>query len=351
MPSRIEPRASRASSARLCGSTLTFSWSTIIAGLAAIGPVSIRRKSNRWQRDATVNGILCGSVVASTNTTCAGGSSSVFSKALKASVVSMCASSMMYTLTLSEAGRYFTRSRRSRISSIPRLEAASISIRSTAAPVPTSTQAAHTPHGSAPDLFRQLMAFARILAVDVFPVPRTPENRYAWATRPCSTAFFNVLAIGSCPTRSANVCDRYLRYRVWYAIRKAPSILRKPRRRARSDSVPGTRRGQCQFATPAAEQRCFSGRCIPRPLQVGLRLGHLGRQRVDRFLHAVERLQLVGTDHVHGGVDVGEGGLQLLNADRCARCFLMDLPRLLAQQLGGCFDHIGRSRVQRRDLV
>ena len=57
--------------------------------------VSIRRKSKRWQRDTTVSGILCGSVVASTKSTCAGGSSSVLSRALKASGVSMCASSMM----------------------------------------------------------------------------------------------------------------------------------------------------------------------------------------------------------------------------------------------------------------
>src|SRR5438105_104687 len=194
MPSRIEPRASRPSWARLCGSTLTSSWSTIIASLAARGPVSIRRKSNRWQRDATVNGILCGSVVASTNITCAGGSSSVFSKALKASVVSMCASSMMYTLTLSTAGRYFTRSRKSRISSMPRLEAASISIRSTAAPVPISTQLAQTPHGSAPLRSKQLIALARIRAVDALPVPRTPENRTACPNPPCSAG---VRAVGA----------------------------------------------------------------------------------------------------------------------------------------------------------
>ena len=41
---------------------------------------------------------FCGSVVASTNTTCAGGSSSVFSSVFDAAVESMCTSSMMYTL-------------------------------------------------------------------------------------------------------------------------------------------------------------------------------------------------------------------------------------------------------------
>ena len=54
-----------------------------------------RRKSKRWQRETMVSGILCGSVVASTKTTFGGGSSSVFSRALKASRVSMWTSSMM----------------------------------------------------------------------------------------------------------------------------------------------------------------------------------------------------------------------------------------------------------------
>ena len=41
-----------------------------------------RRKSKRWQRDRIVTGILLASVVAKMNLTCAGGSSSVFSRAL-----------------------------------------------------------------------------------------------------------------------------------------------------------------------------------------------------------------------------------------------------------------------------
>src|SRR5699024_11835414 len=43
-------------------------------------------KSNRWQREITVSGILCGSVVAKINTTCFGGSSNVFNSALNALV-------------------------------------------------------------------------------------------------------------------------------------------------------------------------------------------------------------------------------------------------------------------------
>ena len=56
---------------------------------------SMRRRSNRWQRDRTVTGTLRISVVAKMNFTWAGGSSSVFNKALKAEVESMCTSSMM----------------------------------------------------------------------------------------------------------------------------------------------------------------------------------------------------------------------------------------------------------------
>ena len=52
-------------------------------------------KSNRWQRERIVIGIFCGSVVAKMNFTCSGGSSSVFSRALNASFVSMWTSSMM----------------------------------------------------------------------------------------------------------------------------------------------------------------------------------------------------------------------------------------------------------------
>ena len=43
-----------------------------------------RWKSKRWQRSTIVAGTLCASVVASTNTTCAGGSSSVFRNAFHA---------------------------------------------------------------------------------------------------------------------------------------------------------------------------------------------------------------------------------------------------------------------------
>ena len=70
--------------------------------------------------------IFCGSVVASTNTTWGGGSSSVFSRAASAAFESMCTSSRMYTLwrpgVPSDAF-----STRSRMASTPLFDAASSS--------------------------------------------------------------------------------------------------------------------------------------------------------------------------------------------------------------------------------
>ena len=68
----------------------------VICFIRAIsGPGSMRRRSKRWQRDSTVTGTLRTSVVAKMNFTCSGGSSSVFSRPLKAAFDSMCTSSMM----------------------------------------------------------------------------------------------------------------------------------------------------------------------------------------------------------------------------------------------------------------
>ena len=58
-------------------------------------PGGICLRLNCRQRDSTVTGIFCGSVVAGMNLTCPGGSSSVFSMALKAWLVSMCTSSII----------------------------------------------------------------------------------------------------------------------------------------------------------------------------------------------------------------------------------------------------------------
>jgi hypothetical protein len=45
----------------------------------------------------------------------------------------------------------------------------------------------------------------------VFPVPRGPQKRYAWAGVPALTALRSVVVIGSCPTTSANDCGRQRR--------------------------------------------------------------------------------------------------------------------------------------------
>ncbi|MNV98527.1 hypothetical protein D3C71_1937900 [compost metagenome] len=55
---------------------------------------SNRFRLNCRQRESTVTGSFCGSVVASRNFTCSGGSSSVLSSALNAALDSMCTSSI-----------------------------------------------------------------------------------------------------------------------------------------------------------------------------------------------------------------------------------------------------------------
>ena len=86
------------------------------------------RRLNCRQRDSTVTGTFCGSVVASTNLRYSGGSSRVFNMALKAVLVSMCTSSIMKTLKRPCTGLYTACSSRLWTSSTPRLEAASSSM-------------------------------------------------------------------------------------------------------------------------------------------------------------------------------------------------------------------------------
>ena len=76
------------------GSTAMPSASRILAIWPWICCSSRRLRLNCRQRDSTVTGSFCGSVVASRNFTCAGGSSSVFSSALNADFDSMCTSSI-----------------------------------------------------------------------------------------------------------------------------------------------------------------------------------------------------------------------------------------------------------------
>ncbi len=92
------PSARRAMSVSASASCAIFSTAQIFSSCEAISRTSRRLKLNRWQREIIVAGTLCGSVVANTRYTCAGGSSRVFSSALNACGVSMWTSSMMYIL-------------------------------------------------------------------------------------------------------------------------------------------------------------------------------------------------------------------------------------------------------------
>ena len=68
---------------------------------------------------------------------------------------------------------------RSRMLSTPVLEAASISITSRALPLAIEVHSSQVPQGSGVglSLLRQLRERARILALEVLPVPRGPLNR------------------------------------------------------------------------------------------------------------------------------------------------------------------------------
>ena len=134
----------------------------------------------RWncrQRESTVTGTFFGSVVASRNFTCGGGSSRVFRSALKLDAESMCTSSIRYTLKRPRDGRYWTLSRSSRVSSTRVREAASTSIRSTKRPSAISVHAPQVPHASAPTPVSQFRHLANARARVVLPTPRVPVNR------------------------------------------------------------------------------------------------------------------------------------------------------------------------------
>ena len=101
-------------------------------------------------------------------------------------------------------GAYIALSRRSRASSTPRLDAASISTTSRAVcPPQIRVQDSHSPQGS-PSSVRsgQLRAIANTRASVVFPTPRGPQKRYACPTRLFATARRNVSETCSCVATS-----------------------------------------------------------------------------------------------------------------------------------------------------
>src|ERR1700754_1213412 len=103
------------------------------------------------------------------------------------------------------------------MSSTELLDAASISTTSSDVAEAIETHDSHAPHGEPvappgplppPASPWQFSDAARILAIDVLPVPREPTNRYAWCTRSCVTALESVRTTCSWPTTSANVRGR-----------------------------------------------------------------------------------------------------------------------------------------------
>ena len=97
------------------------------------------------------------------------------------------------------------------MSSTRLLDAASISTTSRARPSRMASQEGHVSHGSPSATFGQLTALATIRARDVFPVPRGPTKRYAWAVRPLRIALRSVATTASWPTTSAKRCERQRR--------------------------------------------------------------------------------------------------------------------------------------------
>lgn len=95
--------------------------------------------------------------------------------------------------------------------STPVLEAASISMTSSAESVSMARHDSQVPQGVVVGPCTQLRARAITRAVVVLPTPRMPVNRYAGATRLCAMAADSVFFKMSWPTRSARMVGRYLR--------------------------------------------------------------------------------------------------------------------------------------------
>ncbi|MCY1300695.1 hypothetical protein D9M70_502720 [compost metagenome] len=94
MASRMEPSAARPSSQSASASKGTFSAPSTWVRCSTTRSGGMFFRENCRQRERMVTGSFCGSVVASRNFTCGGGSSRVLSSALNECVESMCTSSI-----------------------------------------------------------------------------------------------------------------------------------------------------------------------------------------------------------------------------------------------------------------
>src|SRR3990172_2800993 len=91
------------------------------------------------------------------------------------------------------------------------LEAPSISITSRLLESRISLQLSHWLQGVTDGPLTQFNDLAKTLAVVVFPVPRGPANKYAWAIRFSLIALDRVVTICSCPAISDRDPGLYLR--------------------------------------------------------------------------------------------------------------------------------------------
>ena len=144
---------------------------------------------------------------------------------------------MIYTFRIADAGANLIFSLRSRISSMPRFEAASISSISKFVPLVIDIHCSHTLQGSTDWLIAkgfelrvdfvfcslpfapiesgfappsQLTAFARILAADVLPKPLGPVNKKAWGKSGKERIEYKEFLTDSLSS-SFIVCGRYFR--------------------------------------------------------------------------------------------------------------------------------------------
>ena len=176
--SRIPPSAFSAITASASSSYCMPSFSATDFRCAIVFCTVMRSKSYIWQRLRIVGRILCFSVVARMKMTCAGGSSSVFRKALKAAVESMCTSSMIKTLYFPNCGGMRVCSMSVLICSTELFDAASSSKMFSERCSLNDWQLSHSLQASPSAVgFWQLMALAKIRAQVVLPTPRGPQNR------------------------------------------------------------------------------------------------------------------------------------------------------------------------------
>ena len=134
-----------------------------------------------------------------------GGSSNVFNSVLNASVENIWTSSIIKTFLFPSGAIYCVCSIRRLASSTERLRAASSSTTFLKDPFMIALHVGQQPHGSPfLSLFVQFIARARMRAVVVFPVPRTPTKRYVLLYLPDFSCAARTSVTCGCPTTSAN---------------------------------------------------------------------------------------------------------------------------------------------------